>query len=162
MIIGGSASSAKSAHGRMTSGCARMYSSSSASSLYRALAAMRKAPPAADLTSSSANASRFPQFVALDLAGRGLRQLVDELDPARVLVRRDAALHELLQLLRKRVAAGLAVLQQDECLRLRELVLVLHPHDPALEDRRVLHERGLDLRRRDPLARDLQIGRAHV
>jgi len=37
-------------------------------------------------------ASRWPQAEALDLAGRRLRELVDELDHARVLVRREAFL----------------------------------------------------------------------
>src|SRR5262249_32597414 len=40
------------------------------------------------------------QLEALDLAGLGVRQVGDELDRARVLVRRDLGLDEILQLLR--------------------------------------------------------------
>ena len=41
------------------------------------------------------------QLESLDLAGRSLRQLFDELDPARILERREMRLHVLLQLARK-------------------------------------------------------------
>ena len=48
------------------------------------------------------------QLDAADLAAHRLRQRVDELDLARVLVRRGHALHVLLQLLRQRVARRVA------------------------------------------------------
>src|SRR5438552_13935806 len=82
----------------------------------------------------------LPQSVPLDLAGDRLRELRDELDPARVLIRCDAPLHERLELLGELVRGLLAVLQKHERFGLDELVFVLHADDPALEDRRMLHE----------------------
>src|SRR6266542_6023581 len=103
---------------------------------------------------SSLTAAQLPELEPLDLAGRGLRQLVDEIDPAWVFVRRDPRLHELLQLLGQRVARLLALLEQHEGPRFGELVLVLRADDAALEHGQMLHERSFDLGRRDPLARD--------
>src|SRR6266850_3649387 len=82
------------------------------------------------------------QFVPLDLARGVLRQLLDELDPARVLVRRDARLHELPELLGERVARRPVLLEHDEGLGLRQVVLVLHTDHAGLEDRLVRDERG--------------------
>src|SRR3954469_5117232 len=50
---------------------------------------------------------------SLDLAAGGLRQGVDELDDARVLVRRGLALHVVLQLARQGVARRVALAQHD-------------------------------------------------
>src|SRR5207302_623895 len=98
----------------------------------------------------------LPQLIALDLPGHRLRKLRDELDPARVLIRSDAPLHERLEFLGELVRRLLAVLQQNESLGFDELVLVLRADDSALEHRGMLHERGLDLGRRDPLPRYLE------
>src|SRR5687767_11741973 len=67
---------------------------------------------------------------ALDLPGRRLRQLVDELDEARVLVGRQAVLHEGLQLL---FGGGPAALQHDEGLGPGEPVAVLRADHGGLE-----------------------------
>ena len=48
----------------------------------------------------------FSEPEPLHLAGRGLRQLGQELDPSRILVRRDRLLDEVLQLGAPRVVAG--------------------------------------------------------
>src|SRR5438876_6794746 len=72
----------------------------------------------------------LPQSVPLDLARDRLRELRDELDPARVLIRSDPPLHERLELLGKLVRRLLAVLQEHERFGLDELVLVLHADDP--------------------------------
>ena len=53
---------------------------------------------------AAAHARLLAQHVAADLARRGLGQLVDEVHAPRILVRREARLHELLQLARERVA----------------------------------------------------------
>src|SRR5207247_7777987 len=75
---------------------------------------------------------------------------------ARVLIRSDASLYECLERLGKLLGRPLAVLQQNEGLGFDELVLVLRADDSALEHRGMLHERGLDLGRRDPLPRYLE------
>src|SRR3990170_3084271 len=61
------------------------------------------------------------QLEPLDLPGRRLRQLVRELDPARVLVRRKLLLHVGLQLVLARPGAGL---EHDVGLGLHQLLLV--------------------------------------
>src|SRR3990170_5059821 len=53
--------------------------------------------------------SGLAQLEALDLSGRGLRELGDELDPARVLVGRERVLHERLELVGERVIGRRAV-----------------------------------------------------
>src|SRR5438874_13668453 len=63
----------------------------------------------------------FPQLEPLDLPRRRLRQLVHEGDPPRILVGREALLHELLQLLRGRLGA---LLQHHERLGFVELLIV--------------------------------------
>src|SRR5438552_17193678 len=93
----------------------------------------------------------LPQSVPLDLAGDRLRESRDELDPARVLIRSDAPLHERLELLGELVRGLLAVLQEHERFGFYQFVLILRADDSALEHRGMLHERGLDLGRRDPL-----------
>src|SRR6266446_5072644 len=62
------------------------------------------------------------QLEALDLAGRGLGQLRHELEPARVLVRRDLVLHESLQLGLEPRRARVPVLEHHERLRLDQLI----------------------------------------
>src|SRR5438093_423059 len=104
----------------------------------------------------SPRALALPQLIALDLPGHRLRKLGYELDPARVLIRSDAPLHEGLELVGELVRGLLTVLQQNEGLGFDELVLVLRADDSALEHLGMLHERGLDLGRRDPLPRYLE------
>src|SRR5436190_3990424 len=87
-------------------------------------------------------ALEFAQLEALDLSGRRLRQLVDELDEARVLVGRKPFLDEGLE---TRFVDPLAGLEDDERLGLDEAFLVLLADDRALEYRLVLHQRGLHL-----------------
>ena len=93
------------------------------------------------------------QAKALDLAGRRLRQLVDELDRARVLVGRELLLDEGLELV---FAHRCARLEHDEGLGLGQALAVLGADHRALEHRRVLHQRRLDLERRDPDAAHLE------
>ena len=97
----------------------------------------------------------FAQLEALDLAGGGLRQLADEADLARILVRRELVLDEGLQRFGERVVACVARLQHDVRERAREAAFVL-ADDRGLEHRLVPHERRLDLERRHELAADLQ------
>src|SRR5205823_7437613 len=97
-----------------------------------------------------------PELEALDLAGRRLGQLADELDPARVLVGRDLVLHERLELAGQRVPGLPRLLEDDEGLGLDEPVGVLLADHRRFEHRGVAHERGLHLDRRDPDAPDLQ------
>src|SRR3954463_5571415 len=77
-------------------------------------------PPARALRCFSALGS---ELEALDLAGRGLRQVGAELDPSRVLVRSELALHMLLKSFRQRIGARLAGFQHDIGLGLHQLVL---------------------------------------
>src|SRR6478672_10720012 len=101
---------------------------------------------------------------ALDLAGGGLRQLVDELEVAWILVRCQLVLHERLQRLLERRARRMAGLQHDERLRLGEAIRVLAADDGRLEHRRMLHQRGFHLERRHVDAAYLQhvVGAARI
>src|SRR3954470_4712336 len=82
-------------------------------------------------------ASLFAQLAPQDLAGRGLRHLVDDLDLARVLVRGHPLLAERDELLG---AGRRALLQADERLHGLAAVLVRHADDRRLPDRRVAVE----------------------
>src|SRR5690348_4544206 len=99
--------------------------------------------------------SRFlvAQLVALDLAGHGLRQLVDELDHVRILEPLQARLAVLLQLDDERVGFRRVLLGDHERLDLREAV-ELHADHRTLRDGRMLEQRRLDLDRRDPQPAD--------
>src|SRR5258708_3057392 len=66
-----------------------------------------------------------PQFEPLDLSRRRLRQLGEELDPARILVGRELVLDVLLEPGLQRAASPLALLGDDEAFRFEDLVLVL-------------------------------------
>src|SRR5690606_4354756 len=94
----------------------------------------------------------FAQRAADDLAGRGHRQLRDELDGARVFVRCKARLHEVLDLARQPVRGLVARPQHDE--RLHDLGAdgIGHADGGRERDRLVLHEAVLDLARADPVA----------
>src|SRR6266540_210954 len=129
--VGGSQSSTRSHlrnHGSASAARPQKPSGSSVASRFHAATLGCSAP-----MWSSLDAVALSELEALDLAGRRLRQLVDELDPARVFVWRDARLHERLQLLGQRVAWLSTLLQQHECSRLGELVLVLRADHAALE-----------------------------
>src|ERR1019366_4893741 len=102
---------------------------------------------------SPARPLAIAQAKALDLSGRRLRQLVDELERTRVLVGCEALLDEGLQL---GVASRLPGLDDDEGLGLDESVPVLDADHRRLEHRRVLHQRRLDLEGRDPDAAHLE------
>ena len=99
-----------------------------------------------------------PQLKTLHLAGVGLRQTVDELDPARIFPRTDGALHVHLDVLVKG-AVGAAVgrfLEHDERLRLDQAVVVLGRHHRRLEHARMGDQRRLDFKRRHPDAAHLE------
>ena len=91
-------------------------------------------------TTMAAQLERLP----VELSGRRLRQVVDEADLARVLVRRELLAHEVLQLLLLERLSG-----DDVGAGEREAVL-LRADDGALDDVRVADQAVLDLGRRDP------------
>src|SRR5262245_2714074 len=97
-----------------------------------------------------------PQLEALDLAGRGLRQLRDEVDPAGVLVRSDLVLHEGLELVGELVTAARRLFEDHERLRLDEPIAVLTAHHRRLQHGGMAHQRRFHLDGRDPDAADLQ------
>src|SRR5205085_10037938 len=76
-----------------------------------------------------------PQLEPLDLARCGLRQPVDELDPARIFPHADLLLHVLFQGLAQRPGVGAfrVVLQCDVGLGTQQPVAVLLRHDRGLE-----------------------------
>src|SRR6266550_7227408 len=73
------------------------------------------------------------ELEALDLAGGRLRQLADELDPARILIGCDLVLDEGLQLVGEAGAAARGLLEHDERLGLHEPVSVLVADHGRLE-----------------------------
>src|SRR3954452_18555579 len=114
------------------------------------------APPAgpgvgarARLRRAGRRRSAVAQLAAQDLAGRRLRHLVDDLDPARVLVRRHPLLAERDELL---LAGRLALLEADERLHRLAAVLVGDADDGRLADGGVTVEDVLDLARPDLVA----------
>src|SRR3989440_12019625 len=117
-------------------------------------------PPASRANARTSGA----QLETLDLAGRRLRQLADELDPARIFIGRDLVLDEGLQLVGEAGAAARGLLEHDERLGLHEPIGVLVDDDGRLEHGRVPDQRVLDLHRRYPDAADLQhvVGAARV
>src|SRR5690606_23942774 len=64
------------------------------------------------------------QHESLDLAGRGLRQVGPELDPARIFERGEHRLDVILQRTRQRIAGLAMILKDDEGLRLDQPVAV--------------------------------------
>src|SRR6266540_6706774 len=99
---------------------------------------------------------RPSQPEALNLAGCGLRQLSDEVDPAGVFVGSEPILAECEELRRERIVARAAVLEDDKGFRLDELVLVGTTNDGRLDDCRMLDELRFDLEGRAPNAAHLQ------
>src|SRR5919202_359798 len=116
-------------------------------------ASPRRAPPRFGSLQLS-----LAQPEALNLAGLRLRQLVDELDGARVLVGRDAALHEVLQLPDQALRARHPLAGDDERLDYLPTLLIGHADDGAFTDGVVLHQRRLDLGAGDVVPR----GNDHV
>src|SRR6185295_9588243 len=108
------------------------------------------------LPATITSAGAGPQLEALYLTCGRLGELVDELDPARVLVRREVRLHVLAQLLGELSRRRPAALQHDVRLRLDELFLVGAADHRRLEDDRMRDERRLDLDRRYIDAADLE------
>src|SRR5262249_44137985 len=92
------------------------------------------------------------QLDAPDLAAHGLRQLGDELDLARILVRRGHALHMLLARAHQLVARGVARLEHDEGLHHLAAHGVGAGDHGRLDHRVMLEQRALDLERADPVA----------
>src|SRR5882672_7841911 len=97
-----------------------------------------------------------PQLEPLYLPCRGLRQLGEELDPARVLVGRELVLDVPLQLGLQGVACGIALLENDKGFGLDELALVFGADHRRFEHGFMRDESGFDLGGRDVDARDLQ------
>ena len=93
------------------------------------------------------------QLRAHDLAARGLRQLVDERDLPRVLVRRGHVLHVLLQLADQVGGRVEAMPEHDERLHDLAAIGVGRADHRALGHRRMLEQRALDLERADPVRR---------
>src|SRR3954451_66329 len=91
----------------------------------------------------------LPQPEALQLAGRGLRQLVDEDHSTGVLVRRDGLLDEGLQRLRQGVVTDQPRARDDEGGDALAPRLVGEPHDSALRDVGMGEQGFLDLRAGD-------------
>src|SRR5437667_10422340 len=80
---------------------------------------------------------------ALQLAGLGARQRIAELDRARVLVRRNRRLDEVLQLAHQRVAGASAVAQHDVGLDDLAALRIGRADHRALGHRSVLQQRLL-------------------
>ena len=93
-------------------------------------------------------ASGAPQLEALDLAGGRLRQLGDELDPARVLVRREQRSSRAAAALR-RVARRCPGFSTTKALGLMSSSSSATPMTAASSTAACVDERGLDLERRD-------------
>ena len=93
------------------------------------------------------------QLASLDLPARGLRELGDECDLTRAVVRRGDRLDMLLELGGEAVGRLLPRAQDDERLHDLAAVEVGHADDGALGDRRMLEERALDLERADAIRR---------
>ena len=106
-------------------------------------------------TARRSRASLVPQLEALDLSGRGFRQAVDDLDPARIFPRADLLLDVLLQRLVQ--AVGLrARAQHHEGLRLQQPFRIGFRHHGGLQHRGMGDQRALDLERRHPDAGHLE------
>src|SRR6476646_5384837 len=88
---------------------------------------------------------QLPQLDAPDLPAPRLRQLADELDLTRVLVRRGHALAVLLELCDERLVSRASRPQDDECLDDLAAVGVRLADHGALGDGGVLQQRALHL-----------------
>src|SRR5262245_59832744 len=68
---------------------------------------------------------QLPELIALDLSGRGARQVEPHVDPARILPQAGALLHVRLERLQQALVYGVAVAQHDEGLRFHQSVGIL-------------------------------------
>ena len=101
------------------------------------------------------------QLAPLDLPGRRLRELGDECDLTRAVVRRGDGLDMLLELGGEAVGRLLPRTEDDERLHDLAAVEVRDPDDGALGDRGMLEEGALDLERADAIrGRDDHVVRA--
>src|SRR5215471_2185627 len=98
----------------------------------------------------------IPQLEALDLAGRGARQVGPDVDPARIFPGAGALLHMRAQRFEQPLVGAVTVLEHDEGFRLDQSVAVLLADDGGLEHRLMRNEGRLDLERRYPHAVDLE------
>src|SRR5215470_1082945 len=98
----------------------------------------------------------IPQLEALNLAGRGARQVGPDVDPARIFPRAGALLHMRAQRLEQPFIGAVAVLEHDEGFRFDQPVAVLLADDGGLEHRLMGDERRLDLEWGYPHAVDLE------
>src|SRR5215470_3875192 len=74
----------------------------------------------------------IPQLEALDLAGRGARQVAPNVDPARIFPRAGALLHMRAQRFEQPLVGAVTVLEHDEGFRLDQSVAVLLADDGGL------------------------------
>src|SRR5258708_11275111 len=109
-----------------------------------------------DVSWSLVRWGQTPQSVSLNLSGRGLRKLRQELHPPRPLVLGQTLAHELLQLLRQLRRALDPFAEHDERHRLDERVAVLAADHTAFQHGRMRHQRLLDFYGTDPQAADFQ------
>src|SRR5947207_981464 len=108
---------------------------------------------------ASAKRRRSPwraQLETLNLAGGGLGQLGKKLDPARKFVVREMPLDVLLDCGAQRGIGNLPGPQDDESLRLDQLLVILLSDDGRLEHRGMRDDGGLDLGWRNPDTADLE------
>src|SRR5438445_7250351 len=98
----------------------------------------------------------IPQLEALNLAGRGARQVSPDVDPARIFPRAGALLHMRAQRFEQPLVGAVAVLEHNEGFRFDQPVAVLLADDGGLEHRLMRDERRLDLERGHPHAVDLE------
>src|SRR6476646_325326 len=90
------------------------------------------------------------QLEALNLSCRGLRQVDDEFDPARVFIWREPAFHMLLQSCRKLRRVLEVRAKNDIRLGFNQAVFIGLPHHGSFEHSGVRRERRLDLEWRYP------------
>src|SRR5947209_5347508 len=102
------------------------------------------------------HSSFFFQFLSINLAAVVLRERLDELDAARILVEREARLDEVFDLLREFIGRRATFAKDDEGFGLYEAVAVVVADDRGFEHGFVLEKTVLDLRGRDEDAGDFQ------
>src|SRR5215831_6576051 len=94
----------------------------------------------------------IPQLEALDLTGRGARQVGSDVDPARIFPGAGALLHMRAQRFEQPLVGAVTVFEHDEGFRLDQSVAVLLADNGGLEHRFVRDESRLDLERGHPHA----------